>query len=89
MKLTSRSVTCRLRIVSSEADDLEVEDQLEAQLESLTEQCKDELSLIPKMAGELSELPLDRIISYFEQYKVQVCVNMQSGSLGMCQQTTR
>lgn len=42
---------CRLKAVDSPATDEEVEEQLENQLESLIRHCRDELRLIPKMAG--------------------------------------
>ena len=45
---------CRLKAVESPAADEEVEETLENQLESLIKQCKDELGLVPKMAGEIA-----------------------------------
>ena len=42
----------RIKATESQATDEEIEDQFDLQLEQLIEHCKDELSLIPQMAGE-------------------------------------
>eukprot|EP00884_Botryococcus_braunii_P021505 jgi/Botrbrau1/8038/Bobra.13_2s0012.3 len=52
-KVVEATANYRMKLLDSQATDEEVEEKLEAQLEQLIKQCNDELSLIPKMAGNI------------------------------------
>ena len=84
------TINHKLSIVNSDITDEEAEDQLEAQLEQYIKFTKDELSLIPKMAGKpvtYCSLRLTLLLSLHNRPIIGHL--LQSGNHGMCHLVTR
>ena len=80
----------KLSIVNSDITDEEAEDQLDAQLEQYINFTKDELSLIPKMAGKYSSILCKLLagLPILHIHTFDKCL-LQNGNHGMSRLATR